>query len=366
MKKTILIVVLLVTTLVTAQEKTFEKEVRKIAKRIEIITKTQKDSLKTKVLAIDKRLKKGEISENTATSLKNDVAAYHASQIEIKVSEQERLLQILVQHKTNGKIASENLDDLDDDEINVFKVGNKTFRFKIDENNDENDDKRKKGTQKRSQNRRTTSQFIFAMGVNNVLEDHKFSSLNDSDYQFWRSRFYEVGLSWKTRFTKDASQLYFKYGVSFLWNNLRLENNQFHVKNGDVTTIEVFPRDLSESRLRHVQMNFPVHLEWDLSKNKKYKDGFVYDRSNESVRIGLGGFVGFKLGTRQYLDFRDINNAEIEQIQYNNFNMNTVNYGLSAYVGYKSTSLYLKYDLNPLFKNTETRNISMGVRFDLD
>ncbi len=31
-----------------------------------------------------------------------------------------------------------------------------------------------------------------------------------------------------------------------------------------------------------------------------------------------------------------------------------------------STSLYVKYDLNPLFKNTETRNISFGIRFDLN
>ena len=46
--------------------------------------------------------------------------------------------------------------------------------------------------------------------------------------------------------------------------------------------------------------------------------------------------------------------------------MNTINYGLSAYVGYKSTSLYVKYDLNPLFKNSETRNISMGIRLDLN
>ena len=27
------------------------------------------------------------------------------------------------------------------------------------------------------------------------------------------------------------------------------------------------------------------------------------------------------------------------------------NYGLSAYVGYKAASLYVKYDLNPMFKH---------------
>lgn len=84
------------------------------------------------------------------------------------------------------------------------------------------------------------------------------------------------------------------------------------------------------------------------------------------MRIGVGGFVGFKLGTRQYLEYRDLDGIDIEEVQYDNFNMNTLNYGLSAYAGYGSTSLYAKYDMNPLFKNTKTRNLSIGVRLDLN
>jgi hypothetical protein len=113
-------------------------------------------------------------------------------------------------------------------------------------------------------------------------------------------------------------------------------------------------------------MNFPVHLEWDLSKDRIYDDGFLKDQRNKSLRIGLGGFVGFKLGTRQYLEFVDIDGVSITELQKDNFNMNTINYGLSAYVGYRSSSFYVKYDMNSLFKNTETRNISLGLRFDLE
>ncbi|WP_282073794.1 hypothetical protein [Polaribacter atrinae] len=362
MKRILLISVLFSTTIAVSQEKTFEKEVRKISKRIERITENQKDSLKLKVVAIDKRLESGEITKTTANTLKSEVASYHARRIEVLVGEQERLLQLLVQDKTNGKIASaEESDEVDEDD-NTFTVGKTTFRLNF--NNDENEDKIEK--RDRRIQRRTTSQFVFAMGVNNVLKDHEFSSLNDSDYKFWQSHFYELGWTWKTRFTKEPSQLYFKYGVSFLWNNLRLENNSVHVKNGDLTEIQVFDDKLSESRLRHVQMNFPMHVEWDFSKNKTYKDGVKRDRTNKSVRLGLGGFVGFKLGTRQYLEYKDANAIAIEEVEKDNYNMNTVNYGLSAYVGYRSTSLYVKYDLNPLFKKTETRNISMGIRLDLD
>ncbi|QTE23085.1 hypothetical protein [Polaribacter cellanae] len=366
MKRILLIImVLFTTTIATAQTKTFEKEVLKISKRIDLITKTQKDSLKMKVIEIDKKLKKGEITKSTADTLKKEIASYHAKQIEQKVGEQERLLQLLVQDKTNGKIVSASENDLSEDEVNTFTIGSKVFRFTVNED-ETREKKRKKRKRNRGLSNKTTSQFVFAMGVNNVLANNKISSLNNSEYKFWQSHFYELGFTWKTRLTKRPSQLYFKYGVSFLWNNLRLKNNQYHIKNGDVTEIKTFPENLLESRLRHVQMNFPMHIEWDLSKNKKYKDGYVHDRTNRSVRLGVGGFVGFKLGTRQYLEYKDNSGVEKTQVAYDNFNMNTVNYGLSAFLGYKSTSFYVKYDLNPLFKDTETRNISMGIRLDLN
>lgn len=364
MKRILLILVLLVTTIAQSQEKTFENEVSKISKRIEKITKQQKDSLKAKVIAIEKRFEKGEITQATSETLKKEVAAYHARRIEKLVGEQERLLQLLVQDKTNGKIASSEESIVDENEENTFTIGNKTFRLNISDGDlDERSDKWRYENRRQ---RKTTTQFVFAMGVNNVLNDNDLSSLDNSEYQFWRSRFYELGWTWKTRFASEPSQLYLKYGVSFLWNNLRLDNNKIHVKNGDVTETQVFANQLSESRLRHVQMNFPVHIEWDFSKNKTYDDGYVRDRTNNSVRLGIGGFVGFKLGTRQYLEYKDENNVKVEEVQFDNYNMNTVNYGLSAYLGYKATSFYVKYDLNPLFKNTETRNISMGIRLDLN
>ncbi|AUC84391.1 hypothetical protein CW731_03345 [Polaribacter sp. ALD11] len=368
MKKVTILLLLFVTIAVTAQEKrTFEKEVIKISEKIEMITKTQKDSLKMEVIVIDGKLKKGEITKSTAELLKKEIANYHAKQIETKVSEQEHLLQVLVQEKTDGKILSSKESNLNDDEVNTFKVGSKTFSFTVSNNDTIDKSKQEKRWRRNGKsNRRTTTQFVFALGVNNVLKDHKLGSLSDSEYKVWASHFYELGFTWKTRVKREASELYFKYGLSFLWNNLRLDDNQHHVKNGDKTELEIYTHNLIESRLRHVQMNLPLHLEWDFSKNKKYKDGFIYDRTNRSLRVGVGGFVGIKLGTRQYLEYEDTRRVEVKEVQFNNFNMNTINYGLSAYVGYQSTSLYIKYDLNPLFKDTEIRNISMGIRLDLN
>jgi hypothetical protein len=345
-----------------SQRGSFEEEVKKISKRIDRITKEQKDSLKEKVREINFQLDKGDITRDEAKKLKKEAADYHAKNIERLVSVQEIKLQQLVQDKINGKIF------YDDDyyEENILTIGKNTFKLRISNDTKRDIEDRWRNRRERRWNRRTTTQVIFAMGANNVLQSNGLSSLNDSPYQFWKSRFYEVGLTAKYRLTREASQTYLKYGISFLWNNLRAENNQYHVVNGNVTNLQTFNGSLSESRLRHVQMIFPVHFEFDFSKNRTYDDGRVRDRRNRSFRFGIGGFAGFKLGTRQYLEYTNPAGTRVEELQKGTFNTNILNYGLSTYFAYRSTGLYIKYDLNPLFKDTETRNISIGVRFDLD
>lgn len=356
MKKIILLYVLLCTTYAFSQQETFEKEVRKISKKIDVITQQEKDSLKIKVKKINNDFEKGIITSQVADASKKEAASLHARNIERRVSEQEQKLQNLVQDKANGRIASSN--NVEGFDITIFNK--KILHINASDNDGNRKDKWKR------KNKRTTTQFVFAFGVNNVLTDNQFSSLNDSEYKFWQSHFYELGFSFKTRFSKEPSKTYFKYGLSFLWNNLRLENNQFHTIESNTTAIESHTQSLSESRLRHVQMIFPMHLEFDFSKNKKHDDGFIKDRTHESIRFGIGGFFGFKLGTRQYLEYTNQEGIEVEKVQKNNFNMNTFNYGLSAYFAYEGIGFYAKYDLNSLFKDTDTKNIYLGVRFDLN
>ena len=375
MKRILLVLVLFSTTIAFSQEKNFEDEVQKISKRIELITKTEKAALKEKIQLINKRLDKKEITSEQAQKLKKEAADFHAKVISDKVSVEEGKLQLLVQDKANGKIKSKpkkkaEFDDYDD---STFSIGRKIFRVRVNDNPDYISRRDKRRNERRSNwehkgktNRSTTTQFVFALGVNNVLVDNQLSTLETSNYQFWQSHFYELGWTWKTRMDRDASKLYFKYGVSFLWNNLRAKNNMFHVVNGDQTNLVVHSEKLSENRLRHVQMNFPIHFEWDFSRNSEYSDGRVRDRTNRSFRLGIGAFAGFKLGTRQYIEYKDSNDVKVEELQKDNFNMNILNYGLSGYIAYKNTGFYVKYDMNSLFKNSEVRNISLGVRFDFN
>lgn len=369
MKRILFILVLLCATFAFSQEKTFESEVQKISKKIERITTAEKAALKEKVEVINLRLEKKEITAEEANKLKKEAAEFHAKRIEEKVGTEEKRLQQLVQDKANGKVFR----DTSYNDKNTFSIGSKTFHLRVRDNDNyeysERYKERKIRREKRRNrlwNRKTTSQVVFAMGVNNVLIGHEVGTLDNSSYKFWKSHFYEVGWTFKTRFSNEPSRTYFKYGFSFLWNNLRLDNNQYHVVNGTATDIETHVDVLSESRLRNVQLIFPAHVEWDFSRNRYYDDTHYSDGTNKSVRLGVGGYFGFKLGTKQFLEYKNAEGTKVEELQKDNFNVSNFTYGLSTYLAWRSTGVYVKYDLSPLFKGTETRNISLGIRFDIN
>ena len=77
--------------------------------------------------------------------------------------------------------------------------------------------------------------------------------------------------------------------------------------------------------------------------------------------------MGYNINSKQFLSY-EVDGYRINERQKGNWNVNDWNYGVSAYAGWGSTSLYVKYDLNPLFKNNavDQNNISLGVRFDFN
>ena len=111
----------------------------------------------------------------------------------------------------------------------------------------------------------------------------------------------------------------------------------------------------------------PVHLEFDFTKVKTNTEGKRLFRSHESVRFGIGGYLGIRVKSKQILEYNE-NGHDVTVKEKGGFNTNDFIYGVSTYLGYGATSLYLKYDLNPLFKDNAVKqnNISLGVRFDLN
>lgn len=326
-------------------QESFEKRAKEIATRIEKITKEEKAALKEEIEAVNLQLQVGTITKEKADEKKKVLAEARAINIEARVAKEQEQLNELVQLKVDGKIK-----ESDSSRTLVIHW-------------DDDFDFRNKKKEKKFGEKRTTSQFVFAAGLNNLMVDGK---LQDKDFKFMGSHFYEWGTTYNTRILKDNNLLHFKYGMSVMYNNLRPTNNRTFVVNGDQTNLEVYSKDLKESRFRNVYLVVPMHLEFDFSGSTMNDDKRQF-RTHKSFRFGLGGYAGINLKSKQKIEYRE-NGDKIYAKNKADFNTSNFIYGLSSYIGYKETSLYVKYDLNPLFTSNaaDQNNISMGIRFDFN
>ena len=343
-------------------KQTFETKAKAIANKIEYITKQEKEGLKLDIEKVNEQLEKGVINLDQANENKKKLAETRAQIIENKIAAAHEELKILVQEKVEGKLEISNndnqygtsiilggsrFDSIKGKEINVTSM-------KIYDNNREK--------QKRL-SRRTTSQFVFATGINNLATN---GDVTNSDFRYWGSHFYEWGLTYNSRIMKDHNLLHAKYGLSLMYNNLRPTDNRFFAKNGAQTNLEESNLNLNDSRFRNVYLVMPLHLEFDFS-GKKENDCKTYFKTHDSFRFGIGGYAGARIKSKQFLEY-EANNNYVTYKEKGTFNVNDFIYGVSTYVGYRATSLYLKYDLNPLFKDNivKQNNISLGIRFDFN
>jgi hypothetical protein len=318
----------------------FENRAKIIADNIENSTKSEKAKLKLAIEFVNNELQNGTINKQQADDKKLDLATKTASEIEKLVAIEQEKLNQLVQEKVDGKIA----------EVSKSKKYSYTFKWR------END------TVQKSE-RRTTNQFVYAMGLNNVMTNN---ALSGSNFRYFGSHFYEWGITSNTRIIKDNNLLHAKYGFSVMYNNLRPTDNRSFVVSGNQTTLQTNSINTDDSRFKNVYLVFPLHLEFDFTKTK-IKDGKTIFNSHEGFRFGIGGYAGINLKSKQYLELNS-NSYETSTETQGDFNTNNFIYGLSTYIGLGETSLYVKYDLNPLFKDNivKQNNISLGIRWDFN
>ncbi|HSD13439.1 MAG TPA: hypothetical protein VLB74_02185 [Flavobacterium sp.] len=324
---------------VTAQE-TFEQRAKEISNNIENITKEEKKALKEHVEEVNEQLQAGKITQDEADKRKIELATEHAKNIERRVAYEQEQLNILVQERVDGKLK---------DTIKIKKKYTITFP-------ESNYHKKTK---------RTTSQFVFAFGVNNLVTN---GAIANSDFGYWRSTFYEWGITGRTRLGQEDSALHFKYGFSFMYNTLHATDNRYFVDKGEETVLETYPVNLIDNKtyFKNVFFAIPLHLEFDFSKKREI-DGKMYRRSHDGFRFGTGGFIGINTNSKQFLRY-EVDGYEIKERQKGDWNVNEFTYGLSTYVGYRNLSLYVKYDLQPMFENNavDQHNASLGLRFDFN
>lgn len=343
----LIIALLLFVTNSNAQDKNFETKMKSLSTQMDEVIQIEKHLLKKEIKAIEKQYNKDKITFEEAEKQKKAVTELHANNIKTKIASIETQIHNLVQGKTDAKIKA--IDNKKEDDYLVIDWNSKKRQLK----------------KKKRKNKRTYYYLVFAMGYNNLIDDGDINSVNDSAFKLGGSHFYEVGLNYKTRLMENSGLMYINYGLSLRYNNLRTNNNSYFVVDNDKTNLEVHAFDLSDSRMKNVQLVAPVFFEFDFSKPKTEKGKTIY-RRNRSFRLGFGGFAGINLKTKQFLEYSK-DGVDYELESKGDYNVNTFVYGVQGLIGYKDISLYVKYDMQDLFAKSfkNQKNISLGVRFDL-
>ncbi|MFT5847908.1 MAG: hypothetical protein ACJARX_002474 [Psychroserpens sp.] len=314
-------------------------EIDKLVALRKTIENEEREYLKTEVESINKRLENGDISKAEAENLKKEAAKKRAFNIENRITIIDNRIALLERNDFGYS----------DESVEIFTIGN-VINFSSK-------------NRPRAYDKRTSSYFVFAAGFNNAIGDGQ--KIGD-DYSFMGSGFVELGVAWSTRVFKDNNAVRLKYGFSFQWNKLTPKNDQYFVQDGNVTTLEAFPSELTESEFRITNLVVPLHFEFGPSKKIERKNYYRYSTETH-FKFGIGGYVGFNIGTQQKLRFKEDGDRVKQKIR-RNYNATPFVYGLSAYVGVGELALYAKYDLNPMFEDQEfdQHNLSIGLRFDLD
>jgi len=339
-----MVLALIISALNVQAQESNEQKINSLKTEKEAIVTEEKAQLKEEVEAINKRFESKEITQEEADALKQEAAKKRALNIENRVAIIDNKIALLKRNNT---------DYFDEISILGITIASNNDSFKISHK-----DKPVK------YDRRTTSDLVIAFGFNNaILEGEK---LDDSPYEFFASRFFEIGWAWKTRLFKNSNAFRLKYGFSIQSNGLKLTDNRYFVQNGNETTFEVYPHSLKKAKLNITNLIFPVHLEFGPSR-KRQTDSYVRYSTRNQFKMGLGGYFGFNIDTYQKLKYTVDGDKAKEKID-KNFNTSDLVYGLSGYMAFNGVGLYVKYELSPLFENQtlDQNNVSLGIRFDMN
>src|SRR5690625_4324678 len=303
-------------------------DIERLEAQKEKIANKEKELLKKQVEKINKALEEGDITAEEAKEQKEVAAEKHAQNI----ADQHRIIDANIslilrnKDKKDDRAYYEKMEYLDDDE-----EADEPTRSK----------------------RRTYGVLVVNFGFSNTITSGKFIG---DDYKVAGSRFFDIGYEWSTGLVK-SNFLRINYGLNLQFNGLKAKDNQYFVKNGNQVELQDFGHSLKKSKLRMDNLVIPVHFELGSTDYKGYADRF---------KVGLGGYAGLNLRTIQKLKYKADGNR-IKSKNYFNSQTEDFIYGLSGYVGYDNWALFVKYDLNPIFKNNEIDEqiIAAGVRIML-
>lgn len=303
----------------------------KINKKIDSVVQVKSRQFEADLKHIDEQLKNKKISRKEAEANKKRLAKQYAEDLDFAI------------YKLTG-----DLKRVSNKYYIIDSIFNERTTYRIRKVKLYN----KKHAHKKVTKKRNSHSYLFlSTGLNNIIDKDKVESLEFSPYGYIQSRFFEIGIDRKTNLLHHKAFL--TYGFSFIWNTLKPTGNNYHVVTNDTVQIAEYPHQLERSKLRHIWLRLPVSLEFNLPS--------AYKRH---LHVSAGVYGKFRLTTKQKLTYFS-NGDSHDEVLKNDYLMPNFAYGLTGSIGGSSWTVYTNYDLTPLFKNSSTHLISLGLKWRL-
>lgn len=218
------------------------------------------------------------------------------------------------------------------------------------EREEDNDDKHQDLKKKTKSSGRffSRSDFGIYLGLNNWSKGNTSGSSLDT----WGSRYFALSLQKNaTLINGKQVDLAFTYGPEIVWNNFMFEGNTVAEMSGKQVTFKDFGKNLDKTKLVVPTLNFPMMFNLGFEESK--------------FKIGLGGYVGYRVGGYRKIKYAEDGKKEKQKGSYG---LNDFRYGLTAELGKrKGLTFFFRYDLSEMFKSDQVnakglQAWSVGIR----
>jgi Outer membrane protein beta-barrel domain len=155
--------------------------------------------------------------------------------------------------------------------------------------------------------------------------------INTSGSWYW-----DFGLTRRARLGGKDSKVAINYGISFLKNRFKIENDLRLTTNADKNPEFVAVPDAKNNpKLNVGYLNIPLSLNFSLSKKTK---------------LELGGYAGYRIHTVQKFHLKT-SGETIHENRYAGYNLNNWIYGATAGLDISGFDLIVRYNFSKLFKD---------------
>jgi hypothetical protein len=212
---------------------------------------------------------------------------------------------------------------------------------------------------------RTWQSWNMDLGINNYLENGQFPT-DDKLYTVkpWGSWY--VGLNSLQR-TRVGKHVFFEWGLGVSWYTFKFEQEDVMIIDKEegidfVTDTRDVNHIKSKLGATYINASFvPLIDMGDHSRKPRFWDGY-----GSEFRMGLGPYIGYRIGSKSKLVYEADDDEKHKEKNHDSLHLNNLRYGVRLQLGFKSTDIFVNYDLSDLFVEDRGPNlnaISFGFIF---